>query len=216
MTSEDVARYLREHAEFFEQHADLLASMYLPHPHGGRAIPLAERQILALRDKSKLLEVKLRELIEFGEENDTISERVHRINLELLAAHGLPAVLDALYAALGKEFGVTGVAVRMWSDATDQARAEFSPISEEARVFAESLVDPYFSQQPMFDSLAWFESPMEGLASFAYLPLRSDQVFGLLALGSTDAQRFAADKGTLYLARLAEAVSVAIKRNAES
>ena len=49
--------------------------------------------MLSLREKSRALEGKLRELVQFGEENDIISERVHRLTLALLAARDLPAVL---------------------------------------------------------------------------------------------------------------------------
>ena len=67
MKPEEVAKYLKEHPEFFETYADQLAEINIPHPHGGRAIPIAERQTVALRDKVKLLEGKLGELIQFGE-----------------------------------------------------------------------------------------------------------------------------------------------------
>ena len=40
--------------KFFEQYADLLADIYIPHPHGGRAIPISERQILTLREPPML------------------------------------------------------------------------------------------------------------------------------------------------------------------
>ena len=45
-------------------YADLLADIYVPHPHGGHAIPIAERQIVTLREKNGQLESKLRELIQ--------------------------------------------------------------------------------------------------------------------------------------------------------
>jgi uncharacterized protein len=48
--------------------------------------------------------------------------------------------------------------------------------------------------------------------SFAYLPLRTDTTFGILALASDDARRFHAGMGTVYLLRLAELASVAIAR----
>ena len=35
--AEDVAEYLKTNPGFFEQYADLLAQIYVPHPHGGRA-----------------------------------------------------------------------------------------------------------------------------------------------------------------------------------
>ena len=51
MTAEEVAQFFRTHPKFFDQHPELLESVFVPHPYGGRAIPLSERQILALRDK---------------------------------------------------------------------------------------------------------------------------------------------------------------------
>ena len=61
MTAEEVAQYLQENPGFAEQYADLLASIYVPHPHDGRAIPIGERQLIALREKNRLIETKLRE-----------------------------------------------------------------------------------------------------------------------------------------------------------
>ena len=71
-----VADYLQEHPEFFAKYADVLAEIYVPHPHDGHAIPIAERQIVTLREKNGQLESKLQELIKFGAENDSISEKL--------------------------------------------------------------------------------------------------------------------------------------------
>ena len=46
----------------------------LPHPHGGRTVSIGERQLVATREKVKLLEGKLSELIQFGEENIKLLE----------------------------------------------------------------------------------------------------------------------------------------------
>ncbi len=172
MRSEDVARYLKEHPEFFEEYADFLASMHIPHPHGGRAIPISERQVLTLREKSRVLEGKLRELVQFGEENDSISERVHRITLALLAAPDLPSLLESLYKNLREDFAVPAVALRLWIERPGpRAEPSSAEISQEARVFAESLTDPYFSEHPMFDSGGWFEAGGDAVRSLVYLPL---------------------------------------------
>ena len=114
MNSEEVARYLKDHPEFFEEYADLLGSIYIPHPHGGRAIPLSERQMLTLREKSKVLEGKLRQLVQFGEENDSIGERLHRVTLALLNARDVSTLLDTLYANLQRDFAIPAVTVRAW------------------------------------------------------------------------------------------------------
>src|SRR5260221_14613995 len=64
----------------------MLAEITVPHPDGGRAIPLSDRQMLGLREKSKALESRLAELLQIGEENDAIGEKMHRLSLALLAA----------------------------------------------------------------------------------------------------------------------------------
>jgi hypothetical protein len=212
MRSEEVARYLKEHPEFFEEHAEFLASMQIPHPHGGRAIPIAERQMLTLREKSRSLEGKLRELVQFGEENDSISERVHRITLALLAARDLPFLLEALYKNLREDFAVPAVALRLWMETSAPDRIEFADIGQEARVFAESITDPYFSEHPILDTGVWFGSDRAEVRSLVYVPLRLERPVGLLMLGSEDPQRFSAGMGTLYLTRLGELVSMALKR----
>ncbi|HRE18267.1 MAG TPA: DUF484 family protein, partial [Rhodocyclaceae bacterium] len=58
----EVANFLQANPSFFDQYADLLSHMYVPHPLGGRAISLTERQMLTLREKNKQLEAKLAEL----------------------------------------------------------------------------------------------------------------------------------------------------------
>jgi uncharacterized protein YigA (DUF484 family) len=100
MNADDIARYLRTHPQFFDQHPELLESIQVPHPYGGRAIPLAERQTVALREKLKVLEGRLAELLQFGEENDAISEKVHRLSVALVPL-GQTAVFGLL--ALGSE-----------------------------------------------------------------------------------------------------------------
>ncbi len=75
MEAKDVAQFLKANPQFFDQHPQLLETIYVPHPHGGRAIPLTERQIVSLRDKVRVLEGKLGEFVRFGEDNDAIGKR---------------------------------------------------------------------------------------------------------------------------------------------
>ncbi len=210
--SNAIASYLREHPEFFKLHPELLARMEVQHPHSGQAISLTERQMLSLREQNRLLETKLRELIQFGEDNDSIGERVHRITLALMMAKDLDAMLRSLYHNLREDFSVPGVALRVWPGRVDRILAEAEAVSAEARVFTESLANPYCGAQAMFESAAWFGVKDLALQSFAYVALRAETPFGVLALASHDANRFSPDTGTLYLKRLGELVSLALQR----
>ena len=109
MNAEAVADYLKQHAEFFEEYADLLAEIYVPHPHGGHAIPIAERQIVTLREKNGQLEGKLRELIHFGTDNDATSDKLDRSTLALFSAADLETTLGILYQSLKEDFRVPQV-----------------------------------------------------------------------------------------------------------
>src|SRR5215213_2547204 len=129
VTSEAVATFLQEHPEFFEQYADVLADIYIPHPHGGRAIPISERQILTLRERCKHLETKLREVIRFGEENDAIGEKVHRLALALLAARDGPTLVNVIDFNLREDFAVPHVALRVCRAHEGVATGEVQPAS---------------------------------------------------------------------------------------
>jgi uncharacterized protein YigA (DUF484 family) len=79
------------------------------------------------------------------------------------------------------------------------------------RESAGRLESPYCGPDAVGESREWFDDGA-ALASFAFLPLRTGSTFGMLALASSDAQRFHAGIGTVYLTRLAELASMAIAR----
>lgn len=212
MTPDSVVNYLKQHPEFFEDHADFLATVHTPHPHGGRTISITERQILTLRDRGKQLEGKLRELIEFGEENDAIGEKLHRLTLALLAARDAEAVIGSAYYHLREDFSVPHTVLRVWTGGRRPRLPEFEPVSDNSREFAESLASPYCSAQAMVDTAGWFGEHASLLRSFAYVALKAESTFGLLAMASEDAQRFYPEMGTLYVQRLGEITAAALNR----
>jgi uncharacterized protein YigA (DUF484 family) len=213
MKPDDVAAFLKDNPEFFEHYADLLSEIYIAHPHGGRAVSISERQILTLREKNKQLENKLRDVIQYGEENDAISEKVHRISIALLGTTDIRGVLNAVYLSLREDFAVPHVALRAWCANGEPDLGEFAPVSEASREFTISLTHPYCSSRPMVDTASLFGEAGAHLRSFSYVPLRNGETFGLLALASEDPQRFYPEMGTLYLKRLGELIGAAIVRN---
>lgn len=210
----EVANFLQANPSFFDQYADLLSHMYVPHPLGGRAISLTERQMLTLREKNKQLEAKLAELIQFGEENDAISEKMHRLSVGLVAAETFQAVIHLLNFHLRDDFAIPHVALRLWDKPEGvEDLPEFAAVSEELQVFAETLGRPYCGSTSGFGTASWFGEHANHIRSQALIALRNGGgTIGMVALGSEDAQRFYADMGTLYLERLGEMVSAALAR----
>jgi uncharacterized protein len=204
MTTDEIARFLRTHPGFFDQHPDLLESIQVPHPYGGRAIPLSERQTVALREKVKLLEGKLAEIIKFAEENDAISEKVHRLSVALTGARDFPALAHSLYFHLREDFAVPHVVLRVWGKSVPVDFQEADAVTEPQRHHAEAMSVPQCGAVAGNPFLPWFREAAEHVRSVALVPLGHSAVFGLLALGSEDPRRFFPEMGTLYLRRIGE------------
>ncbi|HKB58816.1 MAG TPA: DUF484 family protein [Gallionellaceae bacterium] len=202
MREEDVAVFLQEHPQFFEDHAEMLAGIVIPHPHGGRTISLVERQQLALRDKNKALEKKLQELLAFGKENDELQAKVHQFACELFAARDRAATQESILRQMRDRFAVPHAVMHVWEE---------SPPSAEMLTFADEAPQPVCMHRAMYDTAAWFGESAAHLRSFAYVPLRSaENSIGLLILASEDQQRFYPEMGTLFLQRIGELSSAAL------
>jgi len=217
LKADDVARYLRENPTFFETHADMLADISIPHPHGGRAIPLSDRQLLALREKSRALESRLTELLQIGEENDAIGEKMHRLSLALLAAPDWQRLMNALYFHLREDFAVPHAALRIWGaerGAPEGAAGspEFRGVGEQLKRYAASLSQPFCGPSSDAEAAAWFGEGASHVRSVAHMALRDRDCFGMLALGSEDVLRFYPEMGTLYLKRMGDLASAALLR----
>jgi uncharacterized protein YigA (DUF484 family) len=204
MNADDLARFLRANPQFFEQNPDLLESIQVPHPHGGRAIPLAERQTVALREKARVLEGRLGELISNAAQNDAISEKVHRLAVALVGARDFPALARSLYFHLGEDFAVPHVALRVWGKAVPVDFDEARPVAERERQQAATMSAPQCGPAQGNPFVSWFGDAAEHIRSLALVPLGHTTVFGLLAMGSEDPKRFYPDMGTLYLRRIGE------------
>lgn len=221
MREEEVAQYLQNNPQFFEAHVDTLLQINLPHPHGGRTISLSERQLLALREKNKDLEKKLREMIAFAQDNEALQHKVHEFVIALFAARELDTLLETIPHLLGDIFAIPHTALHLW---------QIDPPSTELLAFADAQVQPVCLHHPAHDTGAWFGESAPLLHSYAYLPLRGgngeavghpaasssrglragSETVGLLVIASEDKQRFYPEMGTVFLQRIAEAVSSAL------
>jgi hypothetical protein len=210
LTHDQVARFLQDNPEFFSHNADLLTQLNVPHPYGGQAISIGERQVMLLRDRARNLENKLKEFIQFAEENDSIGDKMHRLSLGLMRAKSLPAVLESLYLSLTEHFTIPHVSLRIWSIGHDLP--EFDQVSEDIRVLATGLTQPQCGGDAPDEIRGWFGETGSHLRSFALTPLKDVHVEGMLVMASEDATRFYPEMGTLYLNWLGELSSASISR----
>ncbi|GIZ50794.1 DUF484 family protein [Noviherbaspirillum aridicola] len=209
-----LADFLIDNPEFFEQHSELLSRVKLSSPVTGRTVSLQERQMEVLREKLKVMELRLAELLRIAQENDEITEKFHRWTRSLLAARNDVDMPHTLVAGLQNIFGVPHATLRIWGVAESFAHTWFAaPVSDDARIFCNGLTAPYCGPNQEFEAAGWIEDAQETPQSIAMLPLRAEgaeQAFGLLVLGSPDPARFTSDMATDFLSKIGDTASAAL------
>ena len=218
ITEDDIANYLANTPDFFERHAELLAAVQLSSPHSARAVSLQERQAGMLREKIKGLELRIMDMIRHGNDNVMLSDKLLRWAGTLFLTSEPSDLPGQITGEIPDQFSVPQVGIKVWDVAPEFAQAEFATgVSEDARLFASSLTEPFCGVNTGFEAARWLPDPLSA-TSLALLPLRkgppgsSEPAFGLLVLASPDAQRFNSGMGTEFLARIAELASAALSR----
>ena len=218
ITEDDIANYLANTPDFFLRHAELLAAVQLTSPHGSRAVSLQERQAEMLREKIKLLEQRIMEMLRNGNDNVILSNKILRWAGSLLQGGELRDLPQRIASGIELQFDVPQVGLRLWEVAGDYAAEPYAQaVSDDVKLFASSLTEPFCGLNTGFESISWLEIPA-GVTSLALIPLRdrssgpAGPAFGLLVLASGDAHRFTSGMGTDFLARIGELASAALTR----
>lgn len=209
---EEVAEYLENNPQFFSSHTGLLATMYLPNPHGSGTVSLAERQQVAQREKIRQIERKYTELLQFGIENDAKSNKIHQLTLALLGASNLTEIADALNNSLQNDFDISSTKLALWTEPKnidDASHSAFGEVDEMTRTWAESLIEPYCGVPPK-ESLI---SIGDEAKSYAITTLEIGTPIGLLVMASNDEKRFYPEMGTVFVKRIGELVSAALSQH---
>ena len=213
LESTTVAAYLANHPDFFEEHTELLSAVKLSSGLSGRAISLQERQMEVLREKHKQLELKLAALMRNGHQNDNIAEKFHLWTCSLLASRHDTELPRILVDGLRSRFDVPQATLRLWGVAAGHGDAWFAgPVSGDIRIFANGLDAPFCGPNNEFEAANWLDDAA-AVKSIAMLPLRAPgakQTFGMVVLGSPDAQRFSETMSTDFLIKFAATASAAL------
>lgn len=213
LDSAAVAEYLAENPNFFEEYSDLLARVRVTSPLGSRTVSLQERQMEVLREKHKMLELRMAELMRMAQENEAITQKFLLWTRALLLARNDVDLPHTLINSLQTIFSVPHATLRMWGVSQEYAHTWFAAdVSADARIFCNGLTTPFCGPNQEFEAAAWIDEA-ESIQSIAMLPLRvgaSPEAFGLLVMGSSDPGRFSSDMATDFLAMIGETASAAL------
>ena len=223
ITEDDIANFLANTPDFFERHAELLATVQLSSGHGSRAVSLQERQAGLLRDKIKGLEGKIVDMIRHGNENVTIAQKLQTCTRNLLLTAHARDLPETIVRELKTQFDIPQAAIKVWRvNGIFTGEPFCEGVSSDTQAFASSLGAPYCGVNSGFEAATWLTEPAQAL-SLALIPLRKEtaqdtaqeaasEAFGLLVLASADAERFNTEMGTDFLAQIGDLAGAALTR----
>ncbi len=217
----EIARYLRDHPDYFERHQDILAGMILSHDSGG-AVSLIERQVQILREQKDELKHKLQDLISTAQNNEKLNTNINSLILQLLDAGSLKQVLEVIEKRIRADFEVDAIVVKLVASGNDvlKEHTALTAWQQPALVIGEKVMT---GRQPVCGTFkteqmqALFDDA--DIQSAGVVPLVTDKhsknCYGIIAIGSYDPQRFRADMGTLFLTLLGQVLTRILKRHLE-
>jgi len=215
LSATEVASYLRRHPEFLSDYPDIALTLLVPREQGSTT-SLASYQLEALRDKNRELGRRLHELIETATDNEQLMVRVHSLIVALMREKNLGDSVRRVVAALTEDFHTELVRVVLFRAANDDLPAAdwliLAPNGATGLpVFAEFLKrgEPLCGRLQPEKLEALFGTHADEVRSAALVPVDS---VGMLAVGSTDANRFHPGMGTVFLKLIAEAIVAAVAR----
>lgn len=212
----EVATWLRRHPAFLQQFPDLAISLVVPREEGS-ASSLASYQLEVLRDKNRELSRRLHELSGNAQENERLAVRTHQLTLALMRQDSAADTLRAMAASLAEDFRGDLVRLVAFVPVAGLEGSDWLQVIGEDDARLQSFRDCLADGEPLCGRLqpekhaVLYGGQADQVQSTALLPLAG---FGLVAVGSHDANRFFPGMGTLFLRMMGEALETALARYA--
>jgi uncharacterized protein YigA (DUF484 family) len=210
-----VAAYLKNHPEFLSDYPDLVARLTV-HRTDGPVASLAVYQLQSLREKNAQLEQRLTELVAIAAENEKLMERVHGLTVALLRANTLEVTARSIVAKLSADFHTEQVRLLLFGDAARLPPADWLLQIPGGIEAVPEFADFFRATEPISGRLSaeklqrLFGDNAEQTKSAAMMRLGDS---GILAIGSTDPDRFQPGMGTLFLKMIAATITAALARS---
>ena len=229
MNKDQIAIYLNEHLEFFNEYPELLKKVKeikdedLPiEPLS--TLSLADRVVKRVHDEKEHLKSKLEWLYEISRANEKIQEHLFEIERLVLTSTNLDQMVDQLKKEIPNRFGIPSVLLCLVKGSDhfmeDRLRQRYNGnLDELVKFICRETADSWFEaglkpvlRSEVEDSEVF--GPKNGhndIKSEALIPIMAqDTIVGAIAFGSPKPFHFHDGLGTEFLERMADKVSISI------
>lgn len=203
---EQVREYLKDNGDFFQRNPDMLDHLEITHASGS-AVSLVEKQVSVLRERNIDMRHRLSALTANARENDKLHEQTSKLVLKLLAAGSLEELCGVFTAAMSEDFKVEHASIILFGEGESTGNCRIEEL-ESAREEIGSLLR---GRKPVCgvlrkEELSYLFPSAGAVGSAALMPLAGDEEMGLIAVGSSDADRYSSSMGTLFLSHIADVI----------
>ena len=213
LDDDTVREYLKNNDDFLQRHPDMLDYLHVSHATGS-AVSLVEKQVAVLRERNMDMRHRLTALSSNARENDRLYEQSSKLVLQLLEADSIDTLNSVLLDSLCNGIGVEYACLILYSD-----KFNSSSVRTEDRDAASGQIGSLFrGHKSVCGTLRKAEIgylfPDAGdSGSAAIAPLTDgDEPMGLIAVGSSDADRYNSNVGTLFLSHIADVIARLLPR----
>jgi len=204
LDDETVREYLKNNHDFLDRNPDMLDYRHVPHASGS-AISLVEKPVSVLRERNMEMRRRLTTLTSNARENDHLFEQTRKLVLQLLEAASVEELYASFMGAMRDDFEVEFACMLLYGEhcsddgcrfeTRDSTRAEIGALFRGNKAVCGTLRS---------EELQFLFPDCKGVGSAALVPLINDGEYGLIAVGSADANRYNTSIGTLFLTHIAE------------
>jgi len=212
LNDDTVREYLKDNDDFLQRYPEMLDYLHVSHATGS-AVSLVEKQVSVLRERNMDMRHRLTALNANARENDRLYEQSSKLVLSLLEADSLQDMNNTLLDSLCKDIGVEYACLILYSEAgsadgvrratRDDVSAQIGSLFRGHKSICGTLRQA---------ELAYLFPEAGDAGSAAIAPLNAGEALGLIAVGSSDADRYNSNVGTLFLTHIADVISRLLPR----
>ncbi|RLA44876.1 MAG: DUF484 domain-containing protein [Gammaproteobacteria bacterium] len=206
LDDELVREYLKDHDDFLQRNPDMMDYLHISHASGS-AVSLVEKQVSVLRERNVDMRHRLNTLTGNARDNDKLYEQTRALVLKLLEADSIDALYHTFMDAMANEFQVEHTCMILYGDSDNDRDCRM-----ETRESAKNEIGALFRGHKAVcgtlrkEELNYLFPDAGAVGSAALMPLLNSEQLGLIAVGSSDGNRYDSAMGTLFLSHIADVI----------
>lgn len=203
---DSIADWIRQHPSLLLERPDLIEHLELPQE--GQAVSLVHHQLTRLRRRNDQLEQQLKQLAEIAGDNERLMQRLHQLTLEVMTMDSNASFLSRLFERLASDFEAEEV--RLHLAQPDQDLEDLPGVllqgTDRPDWFDQLLAkgSTYCGRLTRQKIERLFPDAGVTIGSCAVVPISDG---ALLAIGSSDQERFHPGMGTLFIELLGRTIA---------